>query len=185
MAVRELVELPQVAGSALSAVAAEARAQGLQVASQLAPAGVLGDRGLLERLAGNLVENAVRHNVQGGWLRVDTGTVGGRARLSVESSGPVVESDVPSSAESPPGIYFDPKPPQPGQSPHEIVTNYLEAMQATPIKTSVARQFLTAGAQETWSPEESGTAHNSSSATTVELEILTSDSWNSSTERFS
>ena len=38
---------------------------------------------------------------------------------------------------------------------------------------------------ETWSPEESETAHSSSSATTVELEILTSDSWNSSTERFS
>jgi signal transduction histidine kinase len=51
---------------------------------------VLGDRGLLERLAGNLVENAVRHNVDGGWLRVDTATVGGRARLAVESSGPVV-----------------------------------------------------------------------------------------------
>ena len=90
---RERVELPQVAGRALSAVAAEAQAKDLQVASELAPAGVLGDRGLLERLAGNLVENAVRHNVQGGWLRVDTGTVGGRARLSVESSGPVVDPD--------------------------------------------------------------------------------------------
>ena len=90
---RERVELPQVAGSALSAVGAEARAKGLHVASELAPAGVLGDRGLLERLAGNLVENAVRHNVEGGWLRVDTGTVGGRARLSVESSGPVVDPD--------------------------------------------------------------------------------------------
>jgi hypothetical protein len=90
---RERVELPHVAGSALSAVAAEAQAKGLQVASGLAPAGVLGDRGLLERLAGNLVENAVRHNVEGGWLRVDTGTVGGRSRLSVESSGPVVDPD--------------------------------------------------------------------------------------------
>jgi hypothetical protein len=90
---RERVELPHVADSALSAVAAEAQAKGLQVASGLAPAGVLGDRGLLERLAGNLVENAVRHNVEGGWLRVDTGTVGGRSRLSVESSGPVVDPD--------------------------------------------------------------------------------------------
>jgi hypothetical protein len=77
------------------------------------------------------------------------------ACVRMPSSGPVVESDAPSSAESPPGIYFDPKPPQPGQSPHEIVANYLEAMQATPIKTSVARQFLTTSAQETWSPEES------------------------------
>jgi signal transduction histidine kinase len=90
---RERVELPAVASAALSAVAAEAQAKGLQIAGELAPAGVLGDRGLLERLAGNLVENAVRHNVAGGWLRVDTGTVGGRARLSVESSGPVVDAD--------------------------------------------------------------------------------------------
>ena len=88
---REHVQLPDVARAALSAVAEEAGARRLQVASELAPAGVLGDRGLLERLAGNLVENAVRHNVDGGWLRVDTGTVGARARLSVESSGPVVD----------------------------------------------------------------------------------------------
>ena len=90
---RERVELPEVARAALSAVAAEAQAKHLQVAGELAPTGVLGDRGLLERLAGNLVENAVRHNVEGGWLRVDTGTVGGRARLSVESTGPVVDPD--------------------------------------------------------------------------------------------
>jgi signal transduction histidine kinase len=87
---RERVELPDVAAAALDAVAAEARARGLAVASARAPAGVLGDRVLLERLAGNLVENAVRHNVDGGWLRVDTGTVVGRARLQVSSSGPVV-----------------------------------------------------------------------------------------------
>ena len=35
---------------------------------------------------------------------------------------------------------------------------------------------------ETWSPEASETAHSSSSATTVELEIWISDSWNSSTD---
>jgi signal transduction histidine kinase len=80
-----------VARAALSAVAVEAEGKRLQVASELAPAGVLGDRGLLERLAGNLVENAVRHNLDGGWLRIDTATVGGRSRLSVESSGPVVD----------------------------------------------------------------------------------------------
>ncbi len=87
---RERVELPDVAAAALSAVAGEIEQRALQVASTCAPAGVLGDRGLLERLAGNLVENAVRHNVDGGWLRVDTATVEGRARLAVESSGPVV-----------------------------------------------------------------------------------------------
>ena len=87
---RERVELPDLAAAALSEVEPEVAARGLQVASARAPAGVLGDRVLLERLAGNLVENAVRHNVDGGWLRVDTGTVEGRARLQVASSGPVV-----------------------------------------------------------------------------------------------
>jgi signal transduction histidine kinase len=90
---RERVELHDVAAAALAAVEAEVAARGLQVASSRAPAGVLGDRVLLERLAGNLVENAVRHNVPGGWLRVDTGTVQGRARLQVSSSGPVVPAD--------------------------------------------------------------------------------------------
>ncbi len=32
----------------------------------------------------------MRHNVVGGWVRVDTGTVEGRARLAVSSSGAVV-----------------------------------------------------------------------------------------------
>jgi len=90
---REDVELPVVAASALSAVAAEVEQRRLSVATSYAPAAVLGDRGLLERLAGNLVENAVRHNVDGGWLRVDTGTVEGRARLEVSSSGQEVPPD--------------------------------------------------------------------------------------------
>jgi signal transduction histidine kinase len=91
---RERVELPDVAAQALAPVAAEARARQLQVATSCAPAAVLGDRVLLERLAGNLVENAVRHNVDGGWVRVDTGAVEGTARLQVASSGPVVPPDV-------------------------------------------------------------------------------------------
>ena len=90
---RERVELTDVARAALRAVTGEVEARGLHVAGALAPAAVLGDRGLLERLAGNLVENAVRHNVDGGWLRVDTATVEGRARLAVENSGPVVPAD--------------------------------------------------------------------------------------------
>ena len=87
---RERVELPAVAASSLAAVAGEVRDRELQVTTSYGPACVLGDRGLLERLAGNLVENAVRHNVVGGWVRVDTGTVEGRARLTVSSSGAVV-----------------------------------------------------------------------------------------------
>jgi signal transduction histidine kinase len=92
-AVRERVELPEVAAQGLSAVAAEVQERRLEVATSYGPAGVLGDRGLLERLAGNLVENAVRHNLPDGWVRVDTGTVEGRARLQVSNSGAVLAPD--------------------------------------------------------------------------------------------
>ena len=88
--VRERVELPEVGAQALAAVAGEIEERGLRVATSWGPGAALGDRGLLERLAGNLVENAVRHNVDGGWLRVDTGVVEGRARLEVSSSGGVI-----------------------------------------------------------------------------------------------
>jgi signal transduction histidine kinase len=91
---RQRVELPEVVAAALRPVEAEARSRGLQVGVSCGPAAVLGDRLLLERLAGNLCENAVRHNVDGGWLRIDTGTLLGRARLRVASSGPVVPPEV-------------------------------------------------------------------------------------------
>jgi len=56
----------------------------------LEAAPVAGDPVLLERLAQNLVENAVRHNRPGGWLSVATGSADGYATLSVTNTGPVV-----------------------------------------------------------------------------------------------
>jgi signal transduction histidine kinase len=91
LAVREPVELPAVVGAALEAVHAETDAAGLRVDTRLEPAVVVGDPGLLERLAGNLVENAVRHNMTGGWLGVHTRSNDGRAWLFVANSGAVVD----------------------------------------------------------------------------------------------
>jgi signal transduction histidine kinase len=90
---RERVELPEVAGSALAAIAPEVSARRVSVTTAYGAAGVLGDRGLLERLAGNLVENAVRHNVEGGFLHVAAGTVHGVARLEVTNSGAVLPAE--------------------------------------------------------------------------------------------
>ncbi len=93
---RERVDLPEICALAVSSVQAEAADRQIVVTSSYASAAVLGDRGLLERLVGNLVENGVRHNVDGGWVRVDAGTVGDRARLQVMSSGPVIDpAEVP------------------------------------------------------------------------------------------
>ncbi|MDP9241479.1 MAG: HAMP domain-containing histidine kinase [Actinomycetota bacterium] len=91
LAVREKVELPAVVEAALDAVKRETAAAGLRVDTRLGPAVVVGDPGLIERLAGNLVENAVRHNVNGGWLGVHTRSENGLARLFVANSGPVID----------------------------------------------------------------------------------------------
>src|SRR5689334_15376426 len=51
--------------------------------TQLSTAPTKGDPVLLERLVQNLVENAFRHNVPGGWIAVETETVGQTAVLTV------------------------------------------------------------------------------------------------------
>jgi len=91
LAQREPVSLPDVVGRALDAIRAETEAADLRLEIRLAPAVVHGDAGLLERLAGNLVENAVRHNQPGGWLGVRTQTIGDRAMLTVANTGSLLD----------------------------------------------------------------------------------------------
>ena len=78
----------------LAAVAADAlRAHdlsGLERVVVLERARTSGDPELLGRLAANLVSNAVRHNVVGGWIEVTTRAGSGRAHLVVANSGPLV-----------------------------------------------------------------------------------------------
>ena len=52
-----------------------------------------GNQALLTHLIGNLIDNAIRHNQPGGWIRVstDTGTATAAARLVVENSGPILD----------------------------------------------------------------------------------------------
>lgn len=67
---REPVNLALIAPRALQLSSQEALASGVSIYPDLQDAWVLGDPGLLERLMGNLLENAVRHNVPGGWVRL-------------------------------------------------------------------------------------------------------------------
>jgi signal transduction histidine kinase len=85
------VDLADLIDPALRAVEVERLERELAVTVDAGPAVVRGDPALLERLLGNLVENAVRHNVPGGWIRIHTGTAGGDGVLEVASSGPVVD----------------------------------------------------------------------------------------------
>jgi signal transduction histidine kinase len=52
---------------------------------------VRGNRVLLAQMAANLIDNAVRYNDPGGWIRADVTRAGRIARLVVENSGPVLD----------------------------------------------------------------------------------------------
>jgi signal transduction histidine kinase len=91
----ERVDLAAAAGAAARAVEAEAAER--EITLRLDAAGappVTGDRHLLERLIGNLLENGVRHNRPGGFVTLTGGAEGTRSLLRVESSGPVVAPEV-------------------------------------------------------------------------------------------
>jgi signal transduction histidine kinase len=90
--VNEPVDLARVVPAALAAVEAEAGERQVSIETDVEPAKTVGDPRLLERLIGNLVENAVRHNITGGWLRVSTGETDERAWLHVSNGGPVIAS---------------------------------------------------------------------------------------------
>jgi signal transduction histidine kinase len=92
------VDLADVAEEALAQAASEAAAAGVTTAGRFDPAPTSGDDALLGRLAGNLIENAIRHNESGGRVEVVTGSAaeaGGGAdevRLAVANSGPAIEA---------------------------------------------------------------------------------------------
>ncbi|SHG10650.1 hypothetical protein SAMN05444320_106392 [Streptoalloteichus hindustanus] len=90
LAVHEPVDLAAVVASAWRGARADAQRRGLRLSFDTRPALAVGDPALLERVAGNLLENAVRHNVDGGWLTVRTEAGPGWSRLEVASSGPVI-----------------------------------------------------------------------------------------------
>jgi signal transduction histidine kinase len=87
---REPVDLAAITSAALTAAGSGISRLGLRVHTDIQPAALDGDHLLVERLAANLIDNAVRHNVPGGDVQIATGTSGTRAILSVTSSGPVV-----------------------------------------------------------------------------------------------
>jgi hypothetical protein len=92
--VTEPVDLAWLVPGAVRAVTAEADEKGVRIETEGEPATTLGDPRLLERLIGNLVENAIRHNVPGGWLRVTTGQTNDKVWVHVANGGTVVNGDV-------------------------------------------------------------------------------------------
>ncbi|QKW09651.1 HAMP domain-containing histidine kinase [Streptomyces sp. NA04227] len=91
------VDIAEVASHAVDQVRAEAEAKAVEIRSDCAPVVVQGNGVLLERIALNLVQNAVRYNVasakgaeEPGWVEVSTREESGQAVLLVANTGPVV-----------------------------------------------------------------------------------------------
>ncbi|GAA1396042.1 HAMP domain-containing sensor histidine kinase [Catellatospora coxensis] len=92
----EPVDLGTGVLGALSAMDHEVRRIKIAVDTKLDPAPVIGDPSLLDRLAGNLIENAVRYNHLGGQIWVESRHDGEFARLMVGNTGfKVDQADVP------------------------------------------------------------------------------------------
>ncbi|MEP9364238.1 LpqB family beta-propeller domain-containing protein [Nocardioides sp. CN2-186] len=74
--------------------------------------------------------------------------------VQMPDSGPVTESHSDTRVSAGSGVYINPRPPQQGASTTDIVRGFLAAMQATPIQTKTAREFLSDEAAASWDPQQ-------------------------------
>jgi signal transduction histidine kinase len=84
------VDLRALVDDQVGAREAEAAVRQVRIVSVLGPASLRADRRLVERLVENLLDNALRHNVAGGTVSVETGSRAGGARLTVSNDGPTI-----------------------------------------------------------------------------------------------
>ncbi len=90
---REPADLGGIAAAVVRDRAETAGHHQVRLDARLETAPVTGDPALAESLITNLVDNALRYNVPGGWVQVTTATAGGQALVSVRNSGPEVPPD--------------------------------------------------------------------------------------------
>jgi signal transduction histidine kinase len=90
-----VLPLDYMTANALTAQAAAISARNLTVRDTSEPGGawVTGSQALISRMVDNVIENAVRHNTEGGWIGVTCRTAAGRASVMVENGGPVLKQD--------------------------------------------------------------------------------------------
>jgi signal transduction histidine kinase len=84
------LDLSELTGRVLAARRSEMAGRSLSVAATLRPAPVSGDGALLERLAANLVDNAVHYNHDGGEIALATDAGPDGSWLSIENTGAAV-----------------------------------------------------------------------------------------------
>ena len=90
---REPLNLATIAGEVLDRYRDGALAHGLQLESTLDSAPMSGDRRLVGRMVSNLVENAIRHNIEHGRVRVWVENDSGEATFAITNTGPMIPAD--------------------------------------------------------------------------------------------
>ena len=86
----EPFDLAELAGKAIMDRRQEAERRGITIDATLAAAAATGDPRLAESLVANLVDNAIRHNHDGGRVEISTAKTEGRAVVSVRNTGPLI-----------------------------------------------------------------------------------------------
>ena len=89
---REPTDLSEAAAIGLHHAQAQIQRRQLNVRTWFGPTPLHGDPDLIERLAANLIDNAVQHNVPAGTIDIGTRLEDGQVILSVANTGPVIPS---------------------------------------------------------------------------------------------
>jgi signal transduction histidine kinase len=86
----EPFDLAGLTRTALADRGPEAERRGIRIDANLAAARATGDPSLAGSLVANLVDNAIRHNHEGGRVEISTARADGPATLSVSNTGPLI-----------------------------------------------------------------------------------------------
>ncbi len=90
----EPVDLGSLAGDCVTDLRARAQEAHIGISVDLEPAVVRGDPALLERMIGNLLDNAIRHNVPDGWIAVRTRQTDATVEIGVRNGGPRIDPEM-------------------------------------------------------------------------------------------
>ena len=89
----EPFDLADLAGRVIDDRRPEAERRRIHLDATLTAAPATGDPSLADSLVTNLVDNAIRHNLLGGWVGISTVMTAGRATIRISNTGPVIPSD--------------------------------------------------------------------------------------------
>ncbi|MGO8958020.1 MAG: sensor histidine kinase [Streptosporangiaceae bacterium] len=86
----EPFDLAEIAGKAVTDCGPAAERRGIRIDAALTTALATGDPQLASSLVANLVDNAIRHNLDGGRVEISTGMTDGQATLVIGNTGAVI-----------------------------------------------------------------------------------------------